>query len=875
MKKRLCVILALVLTLSLGAFAGCGGNKPRNNEKDPLRLSTLPVEGLFSPFYATAATDTAVTGRTQISMFTTDDNAKIVCGDDWPCVAKDYSQTMYDAEGNPTTVGDENGTTVYQFVIKNGIKFSDGVDLTIKDVLFNVYMYLDPVYTGSSTLYSVDIEGLKLYRSLGIEVGDNEDSPIDTTAAGRAAIRLSNLNDWLTTLPENSFITEIKDGDGVEKAVAQAEKDAKALAELFRAEIETDWVSAGESLESYQKEYDVKQQWEVYLFTENVTSVKLDPTGRPIKNAAGKYVIDTTAIDQGGPKSHNKEDMINFVYGYYQADNLMRGYSNKFADILAWASGSQLRTNIEAEERSNVIAEYQAAGDYPRTVSGISVVKGTEFVPSADSIQKTAYGSEYDVLQVRIKGVDPKALWNFGLTIAPMHYYSDASVTDNSKYNDKNDYHAFNAPGTEGYDGNEDNINFGFPMGDYKYMTEVVQARNKVPMGAGVYKATDLDKHTDFNNLKKGFYNSGTVYYVRNDYFYTTMKNGTDKSLNAKIKYLRCKEIDTANVMNAFTSRALDFSDGVAAKPENQTALSKTGFVGYATARTNGYGYIGINAEKIPNINLRRAIMSVFDASLIKSYYPGTLSETITRCLSTCSWVYNFGEQEGVRWEPEAVYKFDASNPDLTDYNKYMDAARDELGLTRPGGGNWYNPSEKKPLKYTFTISGGSEDHPAYQTMYKAMEVLNDNGWQISVNTDSRALSKLSSGGLTVWCAAWSATVDPDMYQIYHMDSKATNVNAWGYPDILKRPDSEDYQILEELSTLIDNGRKKLEDVERAPIYQEALDKLMDLAIEFPLYQRCDLYAWNTDTLDVSTINTKPSTYAGPIDRLWEVSFKK
>ena len=42
-----------------------------------------------------------------------------------------------------------------------------------------------------------------------------------------------------------------------------------------------------------------------------------------------------------------------------------------------------------------------------------------------------------------------------------------------------------------------------------------------------------------------------------------------------------------------------------------------------------GYGYIGINAGKVPNINIRKAIMSAMDTSLALSYYSTGMAETI------------------------------------------------------------------------------------------------------------------------------------------------------------------------------------------------------------------------------------------------------
>ena len=59
--------------------------------------------------------------------------------------------------------------------------------------------------------------------------------------------------------------------------------------------------------------------------------------------------------------------------------------------------------------------------------------------------------------------------------------------------------------------------------------------------------------------------------------------------------------------------------------------------------------------------------------------------------------------------------------------------------------------------------------------------------------------------------------------------------------------------------------------------YAEALDIVMELAVELPTYQRSDLFAYNTNIIDVSTL-TPPSeitSYNGPLSRIWEVSLNE
>ena len=108
------------------------------------------------------------------------------------------------------------------------------------------------------------------------------------------------------------------------------------------------------------------------------------------------------------------------------------------------------------------------------------------------------------------------------------------------------------------------------------------------------------------------------------------------------------------------------------------------------------------------------------------------------------------------------------------------------------------------------------------------------------------------------------------------MDSTATSTKNWGY-DVIKTDLTGKYDteknLIERLSGLIDQGREMLSEAERAPIYHEALDLVMQLAVEFPTYQRCDLVAFNKDVIKVTSTNQRPSANAGVIDRLWEVDY--
>ena len=159
MIKKKVISIILVISMIAGmilTFRFCA-----NDEVDAFVIMTEQLDGLFNPFFSTSATDGTIVSMTQIGMLSSkyvNGEIQVAYGDNEAVVVKDYD-----------IVENDNGTTTYTFVIKNGIKFSDGAPLTMEDVLFNYYVYLDPVYTGSSTLYSTDILGLKEYRTQTVD----------------------------------------------------------------------------------------------------------------------------------------------------------------------------------------------------------------------------------------------------------------------------------------------------------------------------------------------------------------------------------------------------------------------------------------------------------------------------------------------------------------------------------------------------------------------------------------------------------------------------------------------------------------------------------------------------------------------------------
>ncbi len=904
MNKFLRMLIVLMLCLCMALPAACkkdkgdsstggssGSSTPGQQAQQRYNPETRPVvfaigalDGNFNPFFYTSANDGGVAGMTQISMLSSNSEGKVACGEDEPTVVLDYKITMYNPDGTISTGGNMDGHTVYEFVIKNGIKFSDGVDLTIKDVLFNLYVNLDPAYTGSATIYSTDIIGLDAYRAqdpdYNSESGADYESGFYATASGR----VQNLIAFLDPSENNGSTAGYTN-----EQIAQFNEDIALTKKLFEEELTSDWNNNYGSLESYEKEFTFTEDWQTYLYNAGLITIRTQKseTGGMIrmKDENGKYITSldddplTPGVDDSDPISALFEEAVteDKVAAYAKENdisdlklarsNILRDlaietvYNSYFAlgnskipDILRyWATGTKVIEDIAAQERSDYYKQQTADGGLKvPAVSGITTRKTDEF-------NGKALGEQHDVLVIDINGVDPKAIWNFGFNVAPMHYYSNAEQTALAMA-DKGTERVDDATGVTYIDYTQ----FGVKFNDKDFFDNVLKDKEKtgLPVGAGTYKASSA---TGTNVNRSTFFNNNIVYYERNTYF-ETVGSGLN---NAKIKYFNYKVTGDNNIVNSLIAGDIDYGEP-GATTQNISKIGEYSHLGFQKYETGGYGYVGINPKFVPDIEVRQAIMHALNpATIIKTYYTESLASLIYRPISNTSWAKpNVNEEYYEYWGGD--------DKNITKMTQLLELAEWKEGSQINDQGVRIREKNGKQLKLTFTIAGESTDHPAYSMFVEAEPFLEKCGFDITIKTNIQALRLLATGGLEVWAAAWSSGIDPDMYQIYHKDSTATSTNNWYRDGIMNDTTGqfdEEKVLVEELALLIEEGRTKLNQDDRKPIYWEALDIVMQLAVELPTYQRNDLVVYNTDLIDEKTLNNKANYLEGVVSELWNLNF--
>ena len=176
------IALASAAALSLSLLAGCGGaassSAATSSESSSTATATATTadgtivlaetgfEGKFSPFFAASASDQDVIDLTQLGLLGSDRKGEMILNG-IEGETREYNGTDYTYYGTSDCTVTENadGTVTYDIKLRDDLTFSDGEPVTIDDVIFSMYVYLDPTYDGSVTMYSTPIVGLEEYRS--------------------------------------------------------------------------------------------------------------------------------------------------------------------------------------------------------------------------------------------------------------------------------------------------------------------------------------------------------------------------------------------------------------------------------------------------------------------------------------------------------------------------------------------------------------------------------------------------------------------------------------------------------------------------------------------------------------------------------------
>ena len=470
--------------------------------------------------------------------------------------------------------------------------------------------------------------------------------------------------------------------------------------------------------------------------------------------------------------------------------------------------------------------------------------KGIETGTSAANISGIKKTGDYS-MTVTLTQVDATAIYQLGVTIAPMHYYGEKA---------KYDY---------------DNNKFGFDKGDLSHVRE----KTTTPLGAGPYKFIKFE--------------NGTVNFEANDSYYL----GAPKT-----KYVNFLQTQEDDKLNGVITGTVDIADPTfsantvdAIKKANTNDDINGTKITTDTVDNLGYGYIGMSANTM-NVNnepgsdaskaYRKAfatVLAVYRDVAIDSYY-GERASVINYPISNTSWAAPQASDPGykVAFSVDADGK-DIYTSDMTADQKYEAALQAALGffekagckvengkvVTNPAGGK---DTDAYAIEREVLIpADGKGDHPSFMILTEASKALEKIGVHLIVTdlSDSTQLwDTIEADQADMWAAAWGATVDPDMYQIYFsgMDGKAAGGSNYMY-------DINDA----ELNQLILDARASLDQSYRKTMYKACLDIIVDWAVEVPVYQRQNAVIFSTERVNMETVTPDITTFYGWLNEIQNV----
>lgn len=521
------------------------------------------------------------------------------------------------------------------------------------------------------------------------------------------------------------------------------------------------------------------------------------------------------------------------AWGFSGESTTVEEFAMEIGNQYAW-SFSAMEKEVGNSDKLVDLMDEDVYNDYPTTG-----VKTGESAANISGIKKTG---DYS-MTVTLDKVDATAIYQLGVTIAPMHYYGDPSLYD------------------------YDNNSFGFTKGDLSS----VRAKTTQPMGAGPYKFLKFE--------------DGVVYFEANDSYYL----GAPKT-----KYLNFQQcLSDDDKLNGVITGTIDIADPSFSNDTVEAIEKANGGeldgdkITTDTVDNLGYGYLGISSACVnvggepgseASKDLRKAFATVFAVYrnvAIESYY-GERASVINYPISNTSWAAPQPTDDGYKVAFSVdVNGNDIYTSDMTAEQRYDAALQAALGYFEAAG---YTVEDGKltaapagaKLEYEVQIpADGSGNHPSFMMISEASKALATIGMNLIVTdlSDSSGLwDGIDARQVDMWCAAWSATIDPDMYQIYYSDVADHN----GDPGVGKNPyggpaqggSNKMYCIADaDLDNMILTARESLDQSYRKTMYKACLDIVVDWAVEVPVYQRQNAIIFSTERVNMSTVTPDITTF--------------
>ncbi|MFA9463273.1 MAG: ABC transporter substrate-binding protein [Velocimicrobium sp.] len=337
------------------------------------------------------------------------------------------------------------------------------------------------------------------------------------------------------------------------------------------------------------------------------------------------------------------------------------------------------------------------------------------------------------------------------------------------------------------------------------------------------WKKGDLSSIKALNNAPIG---SGA--YIFNSYQNNLVlldKNSNYFKGEPKIDCLKFQVINEGDKVADVTKGDIDITDP-SASLEILKQINANPEVEKSLVDSLGYGYIGINAERVPDVNVRMGLMHLMNRTpAVESFY-GDLAEIIERPMTPTVAEYPKDAKE--------YYGYDTKKA----LDCFIKAGYEQLD------GKLVKAGESLIIDVYLC---NAKEHPLTLILTQMASDMKNMGAELIVHDidESNLRTKVQGGEADMWVMAWGNLVNCDLTQIF--GSRGASNYQHYYSDEI---DKKQEEIL-----------KTLDFNERCKLVSEELDMIMEAAIYMPVYQRKNMEIYNSKNINISTLPKKTTTY--------------
>ncbi len=853
--KRI-IALCLCVLLCLGTVS-CD-----KAERSVLKIGAEGVGGALYPFEIGTAGDEAVKDVIYTRLVSFDESGNIFCGEESCAVSESVRVYAADSTFAETEEPSEDSLTAFEFTLKNGVRFSDGSEMTAEDVLFSLYCAFDNEI-GSASAGQLSVVGLDNYLYQSEDASAYLKLAYDILEKGEAYVPgeedsfseeesrifwdafhscgknfVSNIISYVSATYCTDELVSSYIFDGYS---AQQVKNSTALTNSYAMRLwnygnytysyvpdeNGIYVASPETNGTYTYKTTLEKALESEAYTEYAESEN------------GLYVYDKVATEyrlyEEGDTGKRYDRVLSSKYTVVSRYSL-----TGFRDLTGKLYTLEGEDYPKIEEFFSLMCiTYTKDGiiDYRRLESIEAASDGDSFVEDASESFAAACVGEHGVEKIEgivhsqsgdihtvtvfIEGLKWENIYSLDIPIVSKKYY------------------------TEGYTVPENSVvSYGVPLADYNFRHHI---ESLSPMSAGAYcfEAVSADKKT--------------VTLAENEYFSTVSEQ----------------------YVSSFGYEAVEFIDASAVTDlsEVDIALWDVGYDGELLekgelffSKSFSYDYVLINPSHYININTRRALLSLMDTSVATE---GKADKEMTCCMPSFMWTS--AERSGYT-------VFDESGESA---KAYFEAA----GYVYSESGELIDPVTKQKAVFRLTLLPSAADTPVCRTFEKAAQLLVSLGADASVVFDEDLLYNIyGEGGVGIYSLGWETVKSNSLYERYAVSSESDSVKASGFSfladggqldnfgtvtfynddgESLEYSQADATLILDELIRL---GDKSVSFEEKKTAYDKALALINELAVEMPLCQRGSYVYVNSETVDVSTVNREPTEFASVISGLWRIN---